>query len=82
MDKSNLTNPHDLMVEKLSGLSSEEFLDFGSDGLSYIKSLKNTQGIRLYALHSADGSHIATGQDMAAIHDIAIKNQLVPVVVQ
>lgn len=82
MQKMTMHTQHDKMVKRLIDLSDEEFLGFGSDGLSYIKCVDDHQGLKLYALHSADGSHIATGQDLAAVQAIAIQNELVPVAVQ
>lgn len=82
MNKDNKDIQHDIIVEKLSGLTDAEFLGLGNDGLSYIKPLGEQNGIILYALHGADGSHIATGQDMATLSVIAKQSHLIPMNVQ
>jgi len=70
----------DVILEKLSDLSDTEFLDLGNGGLSYIKSVEGVDDT--YALHAADGSHIATGQDMATLHVIAKQQDLIPMTIQ
>jgi len=72
----------EVILEKLSGLSDTEFLDLGNGGLSYIKSLGDIDDVATYALHAADGSHIATGQDMATLHVIAKQQNLIPMTIQ
>ena len=57
-------------------------MDLGMGGLSYIRSVGHVNGKMLYSLHGADGSHIATGQDMATLHVIASQNNLIPMSVQ
>ena len=81
MDKNSITH-HDLIIRKLANLSSEEFMDLGSDGLSYIKPVATKGGTALYALHSANGSHIATGQDIATLKTIAMQQSLAPMSLQ
>ena len=72
----------EVILEKLSGLSDTEFLDLGNGGLSYIKSVDGVDDVQTYALHAADGSHIATGQDMAVLHVIAKQQDLIPMTIQ
>ena len=78
------TDDQDLVVEKLMALSTEEFQDFGAEGLGYIKVLgeMDESDQPLFALHSANGSHIATGDDMNALLSIASQNHMVPMSVQ
>ena len=77
----NVSN-HDMIVEKLASMSLEEFLDLGNDGLSYIKSVKDKDGNDIYALHAANGSHIATGQDILLLKAIAVQNELTAMALQ
>lgn len=81
MDKNSIS-AHDVMVRQLEKLSNEEFMNFGTDGLSYIKPVPGKEGFKLYSLHSANGSHIATGQDLAMLQSIAAENHLVSVALQ
>ncbi len=82
MEKTDNDLNLDKILEKLSGLSDAEFLDLGNGGLSYIKSVGHHDAHELFALHGADGSHIATGQDVAALHVIAKQHQLIPMTIQ
>lgn len=72
----------EIILEKLSGLTDTEFLDLGNGGLSYIKSVGFNDDNEIYALHGADGTHIATGQDMETLHVIAQQNNLIPMTIQ
>lgn len=72
----------DVILEKLSGLSDAEFLDLGNGGLSYIKLVDGATDQKTYALHAADGSHIATGQDIATLHVIAKQQDLISMTIQ
>jgi len=71
-----------ITVENLEALTAEEFLSLGFGGLSYIKSIGQHDGHSLFALHGADGSHIATGQDVPTLRRIAVENHLVPMGMQ
>lgn len=81
MDK-NSPSHHDMIIHKLESLSVQEFLNLGADGLSYIKQVGSQDGNPLYALHSANGSHIATGSDVATLKHIALQNELAPMPLQ
>ena len=81
MEKNNISR-HDTMIDRLINLSHEEFLDLGSDGLSYIKYVGNQDGHDIYALHAANGSHIATGQDIGILKSIAGQNELAAMALQ
>jgi hypothetical protein len=70
-----------LILEKLTALTSQEFLGLGADGLGYIKAMGMNDGKETYTLHAADGSHIATGQDVATLHIIARQNGLIPMAI-
>jgi len=73
----------DIIAEKLTAMTAQEFLNLGADGLSYIKDLgKGKDGSALYALHAGDGSHIATGQDPDALRVIAKQHHTLPMQVQ
>ena len=72
----------DVITQKLTRLSDDEFLGLGAGGLSYIKPIDHQESYDLYALHGADGSHIATGQDADVLHVIARQNNLIPMTVQ
>lgn len=71
-----------VILEKLSALSMDQFLDLGMGGLSYIKPVGVVNGKSVYALHGADGSHIATGQDVLTLNVIATQNNLIPMSLQ
>lgn len=73
---------HDLIVEKLIALSAREFLHLGNDGLSYIRPVGFQNGKNTFTLCGADGSHIATGQDVETLHVIARQNNLIPMQIQ
>ena len=75
-------NDHKNLSEKLSNMTEEEFLDLGDGGLSYIKVMHGDDNEIIYALHTAKGDHIATGQDINQIHQIALDHHLIPVSVQ
>lgn len=77
MLNNKLTNHHDV-IEHLQSLTAKEFLDFGADGLSYIKPAGIVNDKPIFALHSADGSHIATGQDIPTLRTIAQQHNMVP----
>lgn len=83
-NKNNKDNDLNLniILEKLSGLTDTEFLNLGSGGLSYIKSAGHRDNHELFALHGADGSHIATGQDVETLHVIAKQHDLLPMTIQ
>jgi hypothetical protein len=73
---------HRDLSEKLSNMTPEEFLDLGDGGLSYIKITHGKNNEIIYALHTAKGDHIATGQDSNLIQKIALEQHLIPVSVQ
>ena len=73
---------HEVMLEKLSALTAEEFLGLGSEGLSYIKYVGHYDGKDTYTLFAADGSHIATGQDAETLRVIARQNSLISMSIQ
>jgi hypothetical protein len=80
-------NPEDLnldvIAEKLTAMTAQEFLNLGADGLAYIKNIgPNENGQDLYALFSADGGHIATGQDVEKLKIIATSQTFLPLSVQ
>lgn len=74
--------PHNDIAERLSSLSAPEFLALGADGLAYIKPVTSHDDQMTYAIHAADGSHIATGQDLGVLKAIAMQHNLVPMQIQ
>jgi len=82
MEKNNPHIDSSTLSKKLSSMTQDEFLDLGHDGMSYIKRIEhNDEGV-LYALHAANGHHIATGQNMDHIQKIAFEHHLVPLSIQ
>jgi hypothetical protein len=81
-NKTDKDLDYKVILEKLSALSLDQFMDLGMGGLSYIKPAGNINGKPIYALHGADGSHIATGQDIPTLHVIASQNNLIPMSIQ
>ncbi len=81
MDKDTNLHP-DLIAKKLAAMTDAEFLDLGAGGLSYIKEVGNDPLQPTYTLCGADGGHIASGQDIEAIHIIAQQHRLIPMMVQ
>lgn len=81
MNKDTDLHP-DHISKKLAALTDAEFLDLGAGGLSYITISAHHQDEPVYTLHGADGSHIATGQDLNTIHVIAQQHHLIPMSVQ
>ncbi len=71
-----------MIIKRLASLTRQEFLNLGTDGLSYIKPVDGQDGKEMYALHSANGSHIATGTDIAALKTIAVDQHLAPMSLQ
>jgi len=78
----NTNYDDDAVLQRLSTLSVQEFLDLGSDGLSYIRSAGTRDGVENFTLCGADGSHIATGQNIQALYVIAKQHDLIPMSVQ
>jgi hypothetical protein len=74
---------HDSLIsQQLAALSTQDFLNLGNDGLSYIRSISHEDGHIAYALFGADGSHISSKQDIETLHVIARQNNLIPMSVQ
>lgn len=73
---------HNDIAHRLSSLSAIEFMELGADGLAYIKPVSSQDDTQTYSIHSANGSHIATGQDLMLLHAIAKQHNLVPMSIQ
>jgi hypothetical protein len=78
---NNNSTPKDIdyisMIERLSAMSPQEFLELGANGFSYIKTISLKNETPLFMLCAADGSHIATGQNFSTLEVIARQNNLV-----
>ena len=75
-------NSNDNLTEKLTLMSAGDFKALGTDGVAYIKSMGIVDDIPSYAVHAADGSHIASGPDIAVLRAIAGQQNLVSVMQQ
>lgn len=73
---------HDPVTSRLANLSAGEFMALGADGLAYIRRVKGDDPLAVYAVHSADGNHIASGPDIAVLRAIAAQQNLVTMPLQ
>lgn len=72
----------ELIVKQLTSMSEQDFKALGSEGLAYIKLVGKVDDVDMYAVHAADGSHIASGQDVALLRAIANQQNYVATVTQ
>lgn len=75
-------NNDDALTERLTMMSVGEFMALGTDGVAYIKPMGIVDDAPTYAVHAADGSHIASGPDIALLRAIAGQQNLVSVMQQ
>ena len=81
--QNNRINDHDIVAERLTSLSQDEFLHLGAGGLSYIKPIVSTNGdVLQYSLHSASGKLMAAEDSIALLKAIAAQNGMMPMMVQ
>lgn len=67
---------------RLSSLSTLEFLELGTEGLAYIKPVAMREDEQVYSIFAANGSHIASGQDVDVLQAIARQYNLIPLSLQ
>jgi hypothetical protein len=70
---------HDLLTNHIKTMSENDFQALGADGLAYIRPTGENNNVPTYAVHSADGSHIASGPDIAILQAIALQHNRVAV---
>lgn len=72
----------DTIVHHISSMSENDFQAFGADGLAYIRSTGFVDNIQTFSVHAADGSHIASGPDVAMLQAIAMQDNRVAMMIQ
>lgn len=71
------------IAERLSSMSTLEFLELGTDGLAYIKPVATErEDEQFYTIFAANGAHIASGQDIDVLQAIARQHNLIPLNLQ
>jgi len=70
------------ITTRLSSLSPLEFLELGADGFAYIKPTIMVENEQIYSIFAANGSHIASGQNIDVLHALARQHNLVPLNLQ
>jgi hypothetical protein len=83
MDKYNLDKDqtYQSLVKKLVAMGDNDFLQFGSEGLSYIKPVNGQNDEKVFALHAGNGAHLATSQNIDILKAYAAQHNMVSVLI-
>ena len=70
---------NDILTNHIKTMSDHDFKALGAEGLAYIRPTGENNNVATYAVHSADGSHIASGPDIAILQAIALQHNRIAV---